>query len=138
MQNTFLPLELLFFEDNSTIKRLIVQDFHRRVSVQCFNIVAISAQEIASIVVHPFSPTKVTNRMEESCCRAQLNHLCTLGVFQPESTGGVALVWRRKMGAKFLADGWRTAIFKFLGPKIDFLLAIFTGCIVPYGTTLKL
>ena len=45
--------------------------------------------------------------------------------------GGGTKVWRRKMGAKFLANGWWTASFDFPGYGQKKMLANFTTCILP-------
>ena len=106
LQNTFLLLEFLSAANNSTIKRLIVRGFHCHESARCLKIIAILAQEITPIVIHPISPTKAANQMDEFCRRAPLNHLRTLGCFsRGQRGGGGTNAWRRKMGAKFLVNG---------------------------------
>ena len=77
LQNTFLPFKFLSVDNNSTIKRSIVLGFQRRESVRCLKIVAIPAWEIAPIIIHPFAPTKLANRMDEYYCQTPLNHLHT-------------------------------------------------------------
>ena len=113
---TFLPLECLSVDNNYTIKRSIVQGFHCPASARCLKIVAIPAWEIAPIVIHPFPPP-------QSC---QPNRWIVLlgatessphigGVSAGVNRGGGTNAWRCKMGAKFLANGWQTVVFEFLG-----------------------
>jgi hypothetical protein len=54
-QNIFLPFNFLAVDAIPTIKRLIVQVFHRRMSACCCLIVIIMVQGIASIVTYPFA-----------------------------------------------------------------------------------